>query len=91
MVETNIPTSNQPYGAKTQRPPAVKEVHILWSPDGLSCDGDTISVTAATQPSIEDVLNGVIPGLPKVHLHNRVLATSLGGDEYMKVWFDAAQ
>jgi hydrogenase small subunit len=35
-----------PYGRKTQREPAVKEVHILWSPDGLGCDGDTISITA---------------------------------------------
>jgi hydrogenase small subunit len=31
------------------------------------------------QPSLEDVLLGLIPGLPKVHLHNKVLATSLGG------------
>ena len=64
----------EPYGRRTQKPPAVKEVHILWTPDGLSCDGDTVSVTAATQPSIEDIVMGAIPGLPKVHLHNRVLA-----------------
>src|SRR4051812_11708497 len=82
---------NMPYGARTQKSPAVKEVHVLWSPDGLSCDGDTISVTAATQPSLEDVLLGAIPGLPKVHLHNRCLAASQGGGEYMKVWFDAAE
>ena len=80
-----------PYGRKTQREPAVKEVHILWTPDGLSCDGDTISTTAATQPSIEDIVMGAIPVLPKVHLHNRVLAYSLGGDEYMQNWFAAAQ
>jgi hydrogenase small subunit len=93
MAETNSPTPTQPipYGRKTQKPPAVKEVHVLWSPDGLSCDGDTVSVTAATQPSIEDVLLGAIPGLPKVHLHNRCLAPSQGGAEYMKVWFDAAE
>ncbi len=86
MAEATVP-----YGRKTQKPPAVKEVHVLWTPDGLSCDGDTISVTAATQPSIEDIVMGAIPGLPKVHLHNRVLDYSLGGDEYMKVWFDAAE
>ena len=44
-----------PYGRKTQRPSPVKDVHILWITAGLSCDGDTISITAATQPSIEDV------------------------------------
>src|SRR5437763_633870 len=80
-----------PYGRNTQREPAVKEVHILWTPDGMSCDGDTISTTAATQPSIEDIVMGAIPGLPKVHLHNRVLAYSQGGDEFMKVWHDAAE
>ena len=47
--------ANGPYGQKTQRPPDVKEIHILWSPDGLSCDGDTVSVTAASQPSIEEI------------------------------------
>jgi hydrogenase small subunit len=59
-----------PYGRKTQRAPAVSDVHILWITAGLGCDGDSVSVTAADQPSIEDVLLGAIPGLPKVHLHN---------------------
>ncbi len=70
--------------------PPVKEVHILWTPDGLSCDGDTVSITAAQQPSIEDLIMGTIPGLPKVHLHNRVLAPENGLD-YMKPWFEAAE
>ncbi len=48
MAEATTPV---PYGRKTQREPAVKEVHVLWTPDGLSCDGDTVSTTAATQPS----------------------------------------
>ena len=42
--------------------PVVSEVHILWTPDGMSCDGDTISITNAEQSSIEDVLLGAIPG-----------------------------
>ncbi len=79
-----------PYGRATQRSPAVKEVHILWITAGLSCDGDTISITAATQPSIEDVLLGAIPGLPKVHLHNPVLAYEVG-DDFMKYWYQAEQ
>lgn len=70
--------------------PAVKEIHVLWTPDGLSCDGDTVSVTAATLPSIEDIVLGAIPGLPKVHLHNRVLAPENGAD-YMKPWYAAAE
>src|SRR5690606_5339124 len=71
--------------------PDVEEIHIFWTPDGMSCDGDTISITAATQPSIEDVVMGMIPGLPRVHLHNRVLAYEQGGEDYMKYWHAAAR
>ena len=92
MAETNNPTPTQaaPYGRKTQKPPAVKEIHVLWITAGLSCDGDSVSVTAASQPSIEDVLLGAIPGLPKVHLHNPVLAYEVG-DEFMKFWYQAEE
>ena len=51
---------------------------------GLGCDGDSVSVTAASLPSIEDVVMGDIPGLPKVHLHNPVLAYEVG-DDFMKI------
>jgi hydrogenase small subunit len=68
------------------RPSSVKEVHILWLTAGLSCDGDSVSVTAAEQPSIEDVLMGGIPGIPKVHLHNPVLAPEVG-DDFMKYFY----
>ena len=71
------------------RPPAVKEIHVLWMTTGLGCDGDSVSVTAASLPSIEDVVMGEIPGLPKVHLHNPVLAYEVG-DDFMRYWFDAA-
>jgi len=60
--------------------PGVEEVHILWISEGMSCDGDTVSITAAMQPSIEEVVLGLIPGLPKVHLHNKVLAVETGDD-----------
>src|ERR1700721_3632677 len=79
-----------PYGRSTQKARAVKEVHILWITAGLSCDGDSVSITAASQPSLEDVLLGAIPGLPKVHLHNPVLAYE-NGAEFMKFWYDAEQ
>src|ERR1700722_5319422 len=77
-----------PYGRKTQKVPAVKEVHVLWITAGLSCDGDSVSTTAATQPSIEDIILGAIPGLPKVHLHNPILCYE-NGDEFMKFFYDA--
>ena len=58
----------------------VAEVDILWITAGLGCDGDTISITAATQPSLEDVVRGMVPWLPKVNLHNPVLAYTTGKD-----------
>ena len=67
----------------------VEDVHIVWITAGLGCDGDSVSITAATQPSIEDVLLGAIPGLPKVHLHNPVLAYEQGGDSFMSWWYKA--
>ncbi len=73
---------------QARRQPAVKEVHILWITAGLGCDGDSVSITAATLPSVEDVVMGAIPGLPKVHLHNPVLAYEVG-DEFMKYWYMA--
>src|SRR3984885_1860912 len=68
--------------------PAVSDVHILWITAGLSCDGDSVSVTAAEQPSIEDILLNAIPGLPKVHLHNPVLAWEVG-DDFMRFFYEA--
>jgi hydrogenase small subunit len=59
---------------------AVPELDVLWITAGLSCDGDSVSMTGATQPSIEDVVMGAIPGLPKVHLHNPLLAYETGDD-----------
>jgi hydrogenase small subunit len=44
-------------------------VHILWMNGGLSCDGDSVALTAATQPSIEEIVLGALPGLPKVAVH----------------------
>ena len=79
-----------PYGRSTQQEPAVSEVHIVWMTAGLGCDGDSVSITAATQPSIEDVLLGAIPGLPKVHLHNPVLAYE-NGDDFLKYWYMAEE
>src|ERR1051326_6064562 len=78
-----------PYGRVTQKPSPVAEVHILWITAGLGCDGDSVSVTAATQPSLEDLLLGAIPGLPRVHLHNPVLAYECG-EEFLAVWRRAA-
>jgi hydrogenase small subunit len=69
--------------------PAIREVDVLWITAGLSCDGDSVSITAATQPSIEDLLGGVFPGLPRVHLHNPVLVYA-NGEEFLAPFRRAA-
>ncbi len=61
-------------------PAKIDELHILWISEGMSCDGDSVSMTAAMQPSIEDVVLGLIPNIPKVHLHNKVLSKAAGDD-----------
>ena len=68
---------------------ATSEIDILWITAGLGCDGDTISMTAATQPSIEDVILGAIPWIPKVRLHNPFL-TYDNGEEFMQHFHTAA-
>ena len=44
--------------------PSDMTVHLLWINAGLSCDGDSVSLTNASLPSVEDIVMGAIPGLP---------------------------
>ncbi len=41
------------------------EITVLWLTAGLGCDGESVAITAATQPSIEDIVMGGLPGIPK--------------------------
>ena len=82
--------SNEASNSGSKQRSSVRDVHVIWMTGGLSCDGDSVSVTAAMQPSIEDIVLGAIPGLPKVHLHNPVLAYEVG-DDFMKHWYLAEE
>ncbi len=62
--------------------------HVIWMTTGLSCDGDSVGMTSATNPSLEDIITGAIPGMPRVVVHNPVLAFEQG-DEFMQAWYDA--
>jgi len=75
-----------PNQAKTEAITA----HVLWMTVGLSCEGDSVAMTSATNPSLEDIITGAIPGMPKVVVHNQVLAYETG-DEYAQAWYDAEQ
>lgn len=72
-----------------QRQP-IREIDVLWITAGLGCDGDTIAMTAATQPTLEEVLLGGIPGIPKVRLHNPFLSYE-NGEEFMEFFYRAAE
>jgi hydrogenase small subunit len=52
-------------------------VHVFWIA-GMSCDGCSIAASGATNPSVEDLLLGRIPNLPKVVLHHPVLNPGAG-------------
>ncbi len=74
---------------ETSKPAPIKEIDILWITAGLGCDGDTIAITAATQPSLEEILLGGIPGIPKVRLHNSFLSYE-NGEEFMELFYKGA-
>ena len=58
-------------------PGPIPEVHAFWLA-GMSCDGCSIAAVGAQSPSVEQLVSGAIPGLPKVILHHPVLATEAG-------------
>jgi len=56
---------------------------------GLGCDGETIALTGASQPSLEDLVLGGIPWVPKVNLYNPLLAPKVG-DDFLEPFHRAA-
>jgi len=64
-------------------------VHVLWLTSGLGCDGDSVAMTAATNPSLEDLLRGVLPGMPRIVLYNPMLAFETG-EEFVEAFRRAA-
>ncbi len=67
-----------------------RPVSVLWITSGLGCDGDSIAMTAATNPSLEDLLRGCLPGMPPLVLYNPVFAFETG-DDFMRAFDDAAR
>src|SRR5690606_40150956 len=82
-------TASEAHDAQPDEP----VVHILWINAGLSCDGDSVALTAATQPSIEDIVLGALPGLPKIAVHWPLIdyecGPEQGADTFIE-WFHKA-
>src|SRR6201996_5047546 len=68
-------------------------LHILWMNGGLSCDGDSVALPAAPQPSIEEIVLGALPGLPQVAVHWPLIdfecGPEQGADNFID-WFHKA-
>src|SRR6201986_4326804 len=73
--------------------PRPSTVHVLWINAGLSCDGDSVALTAATQPSIEEIALGALPGLPKIAVHWPLIdfegGPTGGADDFLEWFFKA--
>ena len=69
-------------------------IHILWIQAGLSCDGDSVALTSATQPSIEEIALQALPGLPKIAVHWPLIdfeCGPVGGADDFLEWFFRAE
>lgn len=78
-----------PRGERLPEGP-LKTIHVFWLA-GMSCDGCTIAASGATNPSVEDLLAGNLPGLPKMVLHHPVLSVEAGHEfveNFRMAWED---
>ncbi len=65
-----------------QQKSPVAKVTVLWITAGLGCDGESVALTAATQPSIEEIVLGGLPGVPEVRFINPFYSYE-NADEYI--------
>ena len=78
MSATDVSEAGAPADAAPEEDETV--IHVLWINAGLSCDGDSVALTGATQPSIEEIALGALPGLPKIAVHWPLIDFECGPD-----------
>ena len=81
--------ADSPWPTSSHRPRQRGPISVLWITSGLGCDGDSFAMTAATNPSLEDLLRGCLPGMPPVILYNPVFAYETG-EEFLHAFREAA-
>ena len=74
--------------AQGERETGRRPLNVLWTTTGLGCDGESVAMTAATNPSWEDLARGLLPGVPPLVIHNPLLAFETGND-FVQAWYDA--
>jgi hydrogenase small subunit len=63
-------------------------VHVVWMTSGLGCDGDSVAMTAATSPRLEDLVSSTLPGTPGVVIYNPLISFE-SGEDFVQHWYDA--
>ncbi|MDX1665325.1 MAG: hypothetical protein R3272_16145 [Candidatus Promineifilaceae bacterium] len=74
---------------REEMPGPLKKVVVFWM-SGMGCDGCTISTLGATEPTVEELLTGSIPGVPIVVLHHYA-ASIESGDAFTHALEQAAK
>src|SRR5271165_4883549 len=82
--------SDGDVASQRQAASPIAEIDVLWLTAGLGCDGETIAMTGATQPSIEQLVMGALPWIPKVNFYNPFLAYD-NGDDFVRPFRRAAE
>jgi hydrogenase small subunit len=86
-MESSLTNEHTP--AFTLEAGPIAEVHAFWLA-GMSCDGCSVAAVGAQNPSVEQLLNAEIPGLPRIILHHPVLAVD-AGERFMEPYYKAAR
>ncbi len=73
----------------TSRFGPLEKIHVFWFA-GMSCDGCSVSATGAQAPSVESLMMGAHPGLPRMILHHPVINVE-SGPTYMRPHEQAVQ
>ncbi len=56
-----------------------EKVYLIWLGGG-SCEGCTVAMSGGTHPRLEQLLGGLIPGLPRIELIHTMLSIESGED-----------
>jgi len=84
---THTPLTNEHTPLFGNEMGPINEVHAFWLA-GMSCDGCSIAAVGAKNPTVEQLMTGSIPGLPKIILHHPVLAVE-AGHRFMEPYYKA--